>query len=466
MSIARTIGKGVAWTSFGTIADKILMLFNMFLILSYLSVYDYGISKLVFSVLSMMSIILLPGLSSAIIADIGVERGANNHSRAKTIFIQYSLLVSLLSVVAFAVLFFGAHTAAAWSGNPSIEYFLKIVSFSLLISPLRSISLLIATVEVRFIDQAAYSIVEEAAKAVLLLILFYWLHYGPAGLLLAVVISQLVTVIIFIPRTLSGYRLFSHGVGTGSHRFWELFGQHRKWSVVASGLGTIGQNLQLWIIRFMLGTVAVGLYAFASGMVSNVSSLLPFNNVITSLASRYAEKKKELIRIIRMSIKVQFVLGTCLLAVAYLCLPVLLWVFPKYQPARELILVMLVMLIPLSVSGVITPVFAALKEQFAFVISSFWKTLFTLVANLIFIPLLGFVGIGVAAIATHIGTTVERYFRLKRKLPGLSLAGITNIDKKERTFLQSLPSRIFSRKSYALLFEETVVQDKSGTVSK
>jgi len=62
--------------------------------------------------------------------------------------------------------FFGSSYAASLARNVSIGYFLKIVSFSFLVSPFRTGSHDAAGVELRFRDLSFYSVIEEMAKGV------------------------------------------------------------------------------------------------------------------------------------------------------------------------------------------------------------------------------------------------------------------------------------------------------------
>lgn len=447
MNIGETVSRGVAWTTLGAIFNKLLILLNVFLILKHLSVYEYGLAELVFSTVSTVGIILLPGLSSTLIADMGVERARGDINRMKSLFTHYGILMAILGCIAFSILFFAAAPVAALLHSPSVGHLLAIVSFTFLIAPLRTLSILIATVEARFVDQAVYSIAEEVAKACFLLLFFFVLGKGPEGLLYAYVLSPFVAVLVFIPRTLSGYRHFSHGIITERFNFLKLLSTHRKWSVASSYVGTLTQNAQIWIIRLLLGTEAVGLYAFASGIFSNVSSLLPLTGMLSSLAPRYSQKKDSLAKILRISIKAQFILGIVLIVTAISTLPILIWFLPKYAPALPLAYLMLFVIIPTSIYGTFTSVFATLKEQFSFLQSYVFK----LVLTVIFIPIsilnFGIIGIGIGSVFINSLSGVERYIRLRKVFPELKLTykDFFTIQQSEYVFMLGLIKKIILR---------------------
>jgi O-antigen/teichoic acid export membrane protein len=444
MNVANTIGKGVAWSTIGTTVGKVIVLLNIFVILRYLSVYEYGLSELVLSVISSLGIILLPGLSTAIIADMSLERSRKAYGEMKSIFQQYFILNLVLGIIAWAPLFFGATWIAKLVGNVSIGYFLQIISFSFLISPFRMIATMMTTIELRFFDQSFYSVVEEIVKGVLLVIFIVLLGKGIEGLLYATVLSQVIAFIIFIPRTLSALQTFIHASAEKSYHFWNMLRSHRKWSIAGSYLSSLTQTAQLWIIRLMLGTVAVGLYSVASGILSQVSALLPFGNILSPIAPAYVDKRDELVRLIRASLKVQVVMSIGLLVVSLLLLPIFIFIFPKYASAAPLAAVLLVGIIPLAMIGIFTPIFSAFKKQLSF---SFSVTVLTLLLFPAGITAFGLIGVGIANTLVTLISTGERYWRLRRTLPELTIRGkdFYSLTQGEHEYANVLLVRLRSR---------------------
>ncbi len=101
-TLTRTIGEGVGWLSFSTLLLKGMGLVTMFVILNNLTVYQYGVIELVQSILPIMSIFLLPGLSTLIITDMGIEKDRGDLPRLKGIFLAYAKICISLGVLAWA----------------------------------------------------------------------------------------------------------------------------------------------------------------------------------------------------------------------------------------------------------------------------------------------------------------------------------------------------------------------------
>lgn len=420
MKLATTVGKGIAWVTLGSVIGKFVVLFNIVAILNHLSVYEYGLSELAFSVISLVSIMLLPGLSSAIVADLGVERANGNQAGMKSLFLQFITLTALLSVVAWALVFFGAPIAAEMVGNPSVGHLLQIASFLFLLSPLRLVSTMLATIELRYADQSFFGVVEEVSKGLLLLFFFFVLGKTLDGLFYATVGAQFIAILLFLPRTLSAYRLMGSRAQDGL-AFWKSLHLHRKWSVLTSYGSNLVSAMQLWTVRFFFGTEAVGLFAFASGIVTQLSSLLPLNAVLTPLVTAYTTRMNELTQLLRTSVKLQFWISIALIVGALVFLPLLILLFPKYESAVPIILALLPTIIFSGVATIFTPVFAAFKEQR----SLLWSVGLKLGLTALIMPLslyaFGIIGVGVSAVVVLALSVTERYIRLRPVVPGFSL---------------------------------------------
>ena len=139
MTSSREVRKGASITLVSNIFEKIIVFGNVFLILSYLSVYEYGVVELVFSAVSLVGIVMLPGIGSTIQADISVARAKGEKGEMRALFLQYALFQLGVGVLAFLCMYFGAAFIAGYSGNASIQLFLQVVSFSFLRSPLRTL---------------------------------------------------------------------------------------------------------------------------------------------------------------------------------------------------------------------------------------------------------------------------------------------------------------------------------------
>lgn len=444
MTTVGLIGRGLAWNGIGTVLAKIFAIVNVFIVLTYLSVYEYGLIELTMSVVSTIGLFLLPGLASAILVDLGIERGRGDLSRMKTLFWQFLSLNTGLGIIAWALLFFGSTVIAEITGNILIDKFFKIVSFTFLIAPLRLVSTMLPTVLMRYADQSLFTALEEFVKGVALFLLLVWLGRGAEGLLYATILAPLVTSIAYAPRTYSAYKTFGSAPMSQYVSLFELIGKHRLWSVGSSYANTMSQNMRLWIIKLFLGTEAVGLYAFAYGIFSNLVSLLPLGVVLTPLLPRYVHDIQRVARIVKASFKVQIIIALALAAVAaILTIPFVTTLFSHFYGAVPLIFLMLLALIPNSLASIITPVFAAFRAQKSIFFATLFK--FILIAGTlpICIHYFGLVGAGVELMITTTILLLERQMRARVFIGGefLLSRNLLGFDSAERDVMNLLVRR-------------------------
>ena len=71
-SLSTKIGEGLFFFISNALLLKAIGLISIFLILRQLTVYEYGVSELVFSVVALMNLFLLPGIGDLLLAEIGI----------------------------------------------------------------------------------------------------------------------------------------------------------------------------------------------------------------------------------------------------------------------------------------------------------------------------------------------------------------------------------------------------------
>ncbi|MFZ2887233.1 MAG: oligosaccharide flippase family protein [Minisyncoccia bacterium] len=445
MSVIRTIGTGIAWNTAGTIIGKIVGFANIFIILTHLTVYEYGLVELTMSIVSTMGMFLLPGLTSTVTADLTVERGRHDFGKMKALFLEYFTFTIALGILAWAVLFFGSSYVAHWTGNDLIDRFFKIVSFLFLTSPLRVITTMLAGVMLRYADQSFYSVVEEVAKGAFLVIFFFVFARGADGLLFATVLAQVVALLIFLPRTLSAYRVFGGAVADVREPLWNILRDHRKWSVASSYVGTFGQNLRLWIIKLMLGTEAVGLFAFAQGIVAHATGLFNFSTVFAPVLPNFLADRARLGQIVTSVTKYQVYISTALAAVLVATVPFAIpYIFPHYSSAIPLLLVLFFTIVPNLIKAFHLTVFLVLKHQWGWFVIETIRTIGIGIVLPVCIWLFGLPGIALEVVLTSTFIAVERWRGLKKLLPEFYFR--TNeffqIDETDRRIFNMVRARI------------------------
>jgi O-antigen/teichoic acid export membrane protein len=419
MSLLRTVGVGIAWNSLASLMVRAFALANVFLILTRLSVYEYGLVQLILSVFSTTAIFLLPGLISSVVADIARTREEGRAADAALLARHYVLLQFILGVAGFCVLHFGAGALTHYLNLEHVGNFLSIVALLFLVNPITSITLMLANAELRFKLQAAVSMVEEVSKFVWMSVLFYGFGFGASGVLWAMVLAPLTGGILLLPWTFSLFLPLFTQKTRKNFSFWTIFRAHRRWGIATSYLGTLNQNIRIWTVQILLGTEAVGLYSFAYGILSQAGSLITFSQVANPLLARAAATGVRLADYANRVFKYHIWFVLLALPFGLLVAPYFVSIlFPEYVPAIHATMIMLLALIPSAAAVVSTSVYPALKLQKDFFRAMVLKVTLTAVTLPLLVMGFGLVGAALEIVLTNSISVFERTRSLRKHLPG------------------------------------------------
>jgi O-antigen/teichoic acid export membrane protein len=444
-SIKRTIGIGVFWDSFGSIAIKIVGFFSVFLILTNLSVQEYGLIELSLSVVSVFGIFLLPGLGAVVIADMGIEKSKINTPQVKAIYWNYFYLQLFLSIIAWLLVFGGSSILANIYGS-HIGTLIKIVSFLFIFSPFRSLFMVLFSVHNKFFSRNIFSFIEEVGKLALLVIVIFAFDLGLNGILFTYVGSQLIPMIFMLPNLLSVYYK-NYNCESNTLPIFFLLKAHGKWGIMSNYMNTFGQNIRLWVIKVVLGTEAVGLFSLAQGLLSNTSSLISLSGVLSSILPQHVNLKEKFHRVANKAIKYQLIAYVFIGVIAFLAFPPILSIFfPKYIESFPLFRILLLSLIPNAFAVVLTPMIFSLKAQKDLFVVMTIKAVAIAFFGLIFMNLFGLYGIAYEFILVTCLYVFERYRRIKKLSSGfnISIKDFLSLDSDDRIILDKIRSNFKS----------------------
>lgn len=441
-SVKRTIVKGVAWTATTTWLNKVIGIAYVLIVLSHLSVYEYGLTELVISIPPLLSFFGLPGLEAVLMADMSTEIGREKRARAKYLLASYLSIRILLGIIAWAVLFFSSHVVEEMY-NESIATMVQIVSFSFLFGPLRSAYQALFRVSLRFDLYSIHRVVEECAKLVTVAVCLLILDLGPVAVAIGYISTDLVALPIFFPFFVTLWKkVLGGGVRTAG---WldplHTLRAHGKWGIMGTYLAILGQNIRPWIIKFFLGTHAVGLFAVAMGMYQNTASLFPVTQVVAPVIPQYADKRRSLYQLINSAIKYQFLANIFAAVAMIIAMPILIHnFFPSYADSYWLFVGFLAAMIPLSFSGVFEATFFALKAQRNLFFANVSFILTIVLVLPLSILLVGFYGIALELFATRAVYALGRYIKLKQLLPEytLNLKSLVTASEHDKLLAQRL----------------------------
>ena len=421
-NLASTLGKGTLWLVSGDIVVKVTGLLYLFLILSHLAVYEYGLVKLALSVPALLSVFGLAGLHPVMVADLITLKEQKRFSEMSFKLSAFLSAKVVMGIVAAAGLF-GSTFLFTHFFSEEILNLVRILSILFLLGPVRSLIVLSLEVSKNFKIRSWFAVFEEIIKLLLVFILLSLLHQGVTGVIVATVAANFLVAAAFLPICLSILRneitgpILSRGVWSP----WSVFRDHAKWSIFFDSLNNFALNIRPWIVQFILGMSAVGIYGIAMALLSPLKSLVPISRVILPILPSYIEKKIVMIKIINSSIKYKLYSQVILSITAIAALPILFIFLPDYQEAQWLFAAMTLAFIPQSFQQMFSVVFHAFKMQK----NLFVTTLLNLAAVMLLLPasllFFGLYGVAVELFITQSLFVYSRYKALKRPLPEYTL---------------------------------------------
>jgi O-antigen/teichoic acid export membrane protein len=442
-TVIAVVGKGLAWTTFGTIASKFVGFASTFLILKHMSISEYGLLELALATIAIFNFFFLPGVQQVVIVDISKAIANDDTSHARAITRSFFRIQMLLSITAFIVIIGLSYIPIVHVGDVSRQI-MRILAFGFLLSPLRQTANTILAATYHFKHKVVAGIVEETAKCLLLILFFLVLkQHGPVSVAYSIILASLVQYPIIIPmylRVVKKWNIARAHVNIFSYIKGQSF-----FAMLTSYATTFGQSARLWIIRVFLGPDAVGLFSLALGLYNHTQSLFNVSTAILPVLSRYKHEPKHLYRIAHKAIKYQliFFVVTGLLAISFgpLLLKLLL---PKYIPVLPLYFIMLLAVMSSAFAVVFTALFQAIGAQKDLFIATAVKTVLILALCPIAILVFGVYGPSVELVLTITLFSLLRYKVLAHDMPGfkIDVATFFSFDEDDKTILAIVKKKL------------------------
>lgn len=446
-SLFKTVVTGSMVVGVGNIGLRLTGLLSTVLILNALSVYEYGLWRLVLSVLMACTIISLPGFDSTIVTDLGREAGRGNLSRYRSILTSFATLLLTLGLVAALMLAVSAPLITTITGIDLTDM-LRILSVSLVFSAAARVMNFIFSTHLRF----AYSQGMNATNALVYLfaLLFFVLTDGldVAGMAIAYLVASAASVIVFLPQTIKLIRPL-RAVEAGEYSIISMMKGHGKWGVAGGYFDTFSNSIKPWIIGLFLGIEAVGIFAAAQAILSAINNFIPFNQVLASILPRESHDKSRLIFLLKKSLKYSYWLYALVAVASLISAPLLIPVlFPQYASSVPLFLILLASFLTLPMGSIQSHILNIYRSQKWIVYGNISARVFSV---LIMLPVslmsFGIFGAAIDHVVTSYLITYLRMRAVRRILPDATLpfSEVFTMDDYDRTVFPRLVRGIAKR---------------------
>lgn len=414
-SLSVPIVKGSVILGFWNSVAQFVSIFNAFFIIYLLSVYEYGVYQLVFSVVAISRISLAEGLDSVILNDITRELGAKNRFTASRIFFEYILIRVLLGIIGWLILILFSYFAQYYFAPLIIRLF-WISSFLIIFYVLQSIVFVFLKANLEFSLLGKFSVISEGIKLVLLIFCFYILNFRGIEMIIVSSLGALGLTVFFylwslFPAIKKWFRDFPRSENLLMKKIIKTYG---KWAILTDFFANFQSSLKLWVIKWFLGTEAVAVYNVAESMVGYLSAPIPFKRALGLVIPRIITNRARVSNLFVRGVKYSTIMYLIIAVLGFIFVPIVVNLFlPKYASSLPLFKIMIIVFI-FSGMGLMakTTLFSLRKQKFIFQLSVL-KTILILTLNMVFLPVFGILGAAMSYVFSQFILIVIKTLKLR-----------------------------------------------------
>lgn len=415
-SFLKLFMRGEAISAFWNFTTKGVGLFNTFLIISSLSLYEYGVFQLLLSIAGISSDTLSIG-GGIFSNEMSHKIAEKKEDEAKKIFFEYSVVRILIAVILWAVVYFGATILFE---AYTIEFIkdLRIISFLFITEALFLIIKTLSVVKLEFALNGIRTTISRVIQSCILIYFFIQGNLGLKQLIWSIVIASVLSLILILPMFYKIYRQWRSVKTNEKSLLWNIITLYGGWDIVRQLGNRITFRIKPWLIKLFVSTEAVAIYSIAEMMVSTLQDILP-SKTLQSLVPLWIQDKKISAKMFSYGIKYFVIAGIVLVLGALIFVPPIVHIFfEKYEASLSLFYFMLLNL-PIFAAGIIIGnyIIAFRKQKFLFVHNTFRNVLaFVIIFSTL--PFIGLWGLAIEFVVVPFVMVLFSYYYSKKRNPG------------------------------------------------
>lgn len=438
-SFSRKFIEGETLSGFWSLALYGIVSLNSFLIVYFLTVYDYGLYQLILSVIAIALSFTAGIFDDLIVTDLSRYLGKKEYGLAKRLFGEYAFLKLGLTALIFLLLIGGAEIITRYY-HQDVAVFLRIASFGIVFGALQSVINIFLKGKIDFSALGA-SAVGEIGKLSVIVGMILWRGLDVRNVLIAYVAGQIFAFIFSAKSFMAAYVNTFGTVKAAKYSLMkDLLKIHGFWVVSRYFLSRIANNIRPWIIKIFISTEAVGLFMFARTIIAVIMRLMPLGT-FGILLPRELEDKDRLRYIFTRVIKYSVLLSIVLAVSSFVLVPVAInLILPKYNSAMTLFRIMSVIIILYGFYKIFRMTLVVLREQKVLFLKSFDNSILAPLMLFILLPIFGLNGTALEWVVTYAITAILFYIYLIKHHPYLKLkfSSLFILDKDDRILIAKI----------------------------
>ena len=433
--------EGEAKSGFWNAALYGVVALNSFVIVYFLSVYEYGVYQLILSVVALAESLIVGMIDDVVFSDLSRYIGNDNNIFAKKLFKEYAWFKIGASIFLAILVILSSSLISAYYGYNDMAYPISLAVTALPFMVSISVMNLFFRSNIYFSYLGA-SVFGEVFKLIVIFWLWFWQGLGISQILISylagLVFSFLFSGFHFIRlyrRVFGDVKGYVHG-----SLVFKLFKKYGAWVFFRYIIAKIANNIRPWLIKFFVGTEGLGLFSFARNIVAMIMRLLPLGMFGDLLPREIGDKKRVrflFTRIIKYSAWLSFLCA----GASFFILPFLINIFlPKYNLAVPLLKIMMVIVFLYGFYKIFRSTLVVFKEQKTLALRSFDNSVLAPFTLVFLLPLFGVLGAAIEWVITYAVTVILFYFYLIKDYPYLVLKPkeLLVIDEYDKLFFMKM----------------------------
>ncbi len=431
---------------FWSFVKKGVGFFDSFFILSSLSVYQYGVYQLLLVLYAIFSDIFHDVFSSAVGNDLTRLIGEKREAEAKKLFYQYASLRIGLSIIPAILFFFIIPSFYLSTLGTEAIIWLKTLALLFPIEAVFRLGLLLLNLRLEFKVVAIRPTLQKTIQLGLIIICFF------SGTLTLTTIFFIQTATLVILLLLLYRPLFAalrrwkdvqaHEIGLLSKI---IFG-YGKWEIPQLAFKDLMGKVNPFVIKLLLNTEAVGIYAVANTAISVLKDLLPVRTLSMLVPRKvHDEFFRNNLFFFGTKYYILAALGVALFgAVTY---PIFISVFfPKFASSLPVFYVLVPSIVIFAGVKLLSILLLARRRQRFLFIQSMIDNIIQITLMFILAPKFGLIGFAAAIVGGDLLLQILRYAYLRRTgfVPAFPVDIFFNFQAEEdRKVLTLIRSNLF-----------------------
>jgi len=412
-SFARSFVRGELHLGFWSFVKKGAGALDSVIVLSALSVHEFGVYQLLLSFYGALSTIFQGVFSAVAGNDLARFLGEGAEAKAKRLFFEYAGFRIAMALIPAAALWIGAPIAGLRYGAPAALW-MRLLSVLFCVEVLLQLILMPLKMRLQFSVLAPRATLQKVLQFAILFSFYSFSAVGVREILLAQIGATAGVIFYALPAAIRAYgpwrRISAHaeGILAGTIR------RYGMWALPQAFLTDFIAHVRPWLIKIFVGTEAVGIFGVANTFISLLKDVMPIRT-LDALVPRAAHDPARTRALVTYGAKYYVLLAAGLAAAGAVGAPLAVYLlFPKFIPSLRLFYIMLPVI----------PVFAFIKmtnmllvarrrQRFIFAYAAA-QNAFSAGLLALLLPVAGIAGAAYAELLSQTVGSSGKYFYLAR----------------------------------------------------